>query len=436
MTQAIATGSVELDVPALDGDHQTQGKREACRSYISALAAAVEDQLRRASYRPELFADVAYEALRTLPVPAQVDVEALLRLVAASRTLPRQDDLAANFGDPPITVYRSREFFISFLIWFDGTTSIHQHNFSGAFRVVQGSSLHCTYRYSPLERLGRDIAAGELRRSSFEVLRPGDTRAIVVGSAFIHSLFHLARPSATVVVRTYWDYSTEPQFNYERPSLAVAPFQKDEGLTFQLQGLAALRRLRPPRAVTEYIAMCSRLDFYRAYRVLHHCYRTFGSDVEAFEEVLAGYCRQEASFGEQLRRTFAEKRWHDAIVAQRRHLHDPGHRLLLALALNLEDADEIRVALQSLRPGTDPPAVIGRWLRELQGLNAAVTEGLTDDAIEHIVATFAHGGLSPTELDADGTLAAAVRSPLLSRLVRRDATRPAAAEPAPVGAAT
>lgn len=434
MTQAIATGSIEPDVAELDG---VDGDADlaACRSYISALAGTVEDKLRQVSYRDHLFSAVAHDALRTVPVPTQLDVRRLLRLLVNARALPRQEDLAANFGDPPITVYRGHEFFISFLIWFDGTTSIHQHNFSGAFRVLQGSSLHCTYRYSPLERLGRDIALGELKRTFFEVLHQGDSRAIVVGPAFIHSLFHLDRPSATIVVRTYWDYTTEPQFNYKRPSLAVAPYQKDEELTRQLQGLAALKRFLPDSAVTEYVTMLSRLDFFRAYRVLEHCYRTFGDRVEVFEEVLARYGRHEPTFGEELRRTYAEKRWQDAIVAQRRHLHDPGHRLLLALALNLEDPGEIHDALQSLRPGADPTALVGDWLHELHDVHASATEGLTDDTLDEIVAAFSQGGLSQRELDAAGTLAAAARSPLISRLVRRD-TPLQRSEPAPVAGAT
>jgi hypothetical protein len=35
---------------------------------------------------------------------------------------------------------------IEALFWVDGTTSIHQHSFSGAFQVLAGKSIHSRYR--------------------------------------------------------------------------------------------------------------------------------------------------------------------------------------------------------------------------------------------------------------------------------------------------
>lgn len=47
-----------------------------------------------------------------------------------------------GFSNLPLVVYRRDDFHIELLIWTEATTTIHQHGFSGAFRVLIGSTLH------------------------------------------------------------------------------------------------------------------------------------------------------------------------------------------------------------------------------------------------------------------------------------------------------
>ncbi|MFN2514442.1 MAG: hypothetical protein ABR568_23900, partial [Pyrinomonadaceae bacterium] len=55
-------------------------------------------------------------------------------------SLPHQYDVEGRFGNPPITLFAGPRFHIDVYYWLDGTTSIHQHSFTGAFQVLLGSS--------------------------------------------------------------------------------------------------------------------------------------------------------------------------------------------------------------------------------------------------------------------------------------------------------
>ena len=94
----------------------------------------------------------------------------------------------------------------------DATASIHQHAFSGAFRVVTGSSLHSEYEFVEQARVSQLLLLGEVRTQRLEALTRGDVRRITSGRAgLVHSLFHLDQPSVTLVIRTYGEPWAQPQ---------------------------------------------------------------------------------------------------------------------------------------------------------------------------------------------------------------------------------
>ena len=132
---------------------------------------------RRAAAFPAIAAAVLAEASDA------VDVAASLREVFGGRrrALPAQSSLTEAFGEPPLTLYRERDFYLELLCWHTGTTGVHEHRFSGAFRVAEGSSLETRYRFTETRGLGGGLALGELTLVGCEVLRRGDVREIQPG---------------------------------------------------------------------------------------------------------------------------------------------------------------------------------------------------------------------------------------------------------------
>src|SRR6266487_5293697 len=202
------------------------------------LGSLVESLWRGKNYSETAFPDIAARALTQTNLRESVSPSEIIRWVHTEVQLPRQQDIEANFGNPPITLYCGPRFYIDIYFWLDGTTEIHQHSFAGAFQVLTGSSIHCRYSFREKEAINEHFLLGEISFEDVELLREGDIREIIPGRQHIHSLFHLDRPSTTVAVRTFGMPSFQPQYSYRKPYLAVDPFYKEPSLIKKLQTVA------------------------------------------------------------------------------------------------------------------------------------------------------------------------------------------------------
>ncbi|MBK8286905.1 MAG: hypothetical protein IPK97_19710 [Ahniella sp.] len=209
---------------------------------------------------------VATDMLAKWNPSAQVTPDQIIDYVLTASALCKQADLDGRFAEPPVSLYAGEHFDISALFWLDGTTSIHQHGFCGAFHVLSGSSIHSQYRFerhevnaesesgSPLhaddamcpaiaETQPRAIE-GTLHLVGCEVLHAGSTRTIRRGQGFIHALFHMVRPSVTIVVRTITDDPKQNvQYDYRWPGFGFDPFHRHAPTIRTQQFLKMLQKL-------------------------------------------------------------------------------------------------------------------------------------------------------------------------------------------------
>lgn len=149
----------------------------------------------------------------------------------------------SRFGDLNLMAYRGKDFYVELLVWGSSAPDIHSHAFSGAFRVVEGGSVHA--RYSVEREVWRSevLLVGEVHLHALELLRPGQTRRIVPGPAFIHGLYHRCAPSATVVVRTYRDDDSPGQYGMPPPGHGEVVTLTQADRIFKDGRMKALRRL-------------------------------------------------------------------------------------------------------------------------------------------------------------------------------------------------
>lgn len=343
---------------------------EAVEAYFEALGRSVEQGWSYRGNNEEHFPEVAARVLAEMPVPEEVDAVGVLQYLLTRRRLLPQEKL--GFGEPPVTVYRSRDFYISVLYWLDGTTSIHQHMFSGAFRVLVGSSIHARYDYFRQEAVNRRMHIGALEFEETELLQRGDVRQIVAGDAFIHALFHLDRPSVTIVVRTQREEGAGPQFEYLRPGLAFDPYYTDETLDRQLRGLRTLHSFAPDDALRSALDLIDVSDLFAGFFVVR-VWSGF-DNVDHIDDLIEALVRRHGSLAQILSPVMAEKKRQQGIVIRRRLLQDPSHRLFLALLLNLPDRAAMDTILRARFPGQSTAALLGRWLEEL---NTPVLRGIS-----------------------------------------------------------
>jgi hypothetical protein len=332
------------------------------------IGAAVEDRWRARHHDERALPAIAAEALLDALPRSGLTPRDVIEWVGTARELPSQDDLNGDFGQPPITVYRCSRFFISVLFWLDATTSIHEHGFSGAFYVLAGSSIHSRYRFEPDRRFNARLFAGRVALESVELLEQGDARPILSGNQLAHALFHLDRPSVSVVLRTYHDPGADPQLSYLRPCLAIDPFYKHPHTTRIIQCLKLLRETESPdyRAYLE--RAVSGPDFHEAVSILQAVFPEEATDWRSLQSLLDVCRAHHGELADLLAQAFLERRRESRIVRLRRTITDPLHRFFLALLINVPTRSEILALTRKRCPDSDPIDTIVRWTAELTGV--------------------------------------------------------------------
>lgn len=190
------------------------------------LGQRIEAEWRQAGMDARSFPAIAMAALSGFD-PPDFDL-AGVGLLLRETTVAQQPQ--TRFSNLPVTLFVGEGFYLELLVWTRGTTSIHQHGFSGAFRVIAGSSLHTDYGFTEHVRLGHHIRLGDVRAKGMRLLQTGDAMPITSGpDGLTHALFHLDNPSATLVARTFHDPDAGPQFELMKPGIALdTPWTKSE----------------------------------------------------------------------------------------------------------------------------------------------------------------------------------------------------------------
>ena len=232
------------------------------------LGALVESRWKAENYSEQLFPEIAAQALTEADLPSRVDPWEIIRWVHTAGSLPQQHDVEGRFGNPPITLFSGARFFIDVYYWLDGTTTIHQHSFTGAFQVLLGSSIHSRYSFREDKIVNEHFSVGELALEEVQLLKLKDVRMIRAGRDFIHSLFHLDRPSATITIRTEHTPSAALQYDYRKPHFALNPFFRNAVMTKKLQTIGLLLGMKHKDADAMIGDLVCASDFHTAYFVL------------------------------------------------------------------------------------------------------------------------------------------------------------------------
>lgn len=358
------------------------------------LGKQVEQLWRDKNYNEELFPAVAAHALRDFGLPEKVSAWDTITWALGQDSLPEQRDLSGRFGDPPITLYNSPRFHIDIYFWLDGTTSIHQHAFCGAFQVIHGSSLHSSYGFDKKEVINSFTELGDIELDHCELLKVGDVRKILAGRQFIHALFHLDQPSATIVVRTHRSPLHLPQFDYRKPFLAVDPFFEEPNLAKKLQSVSMVLRAKHPDADKMLGEMLEKADFQSTFTILASTRGLLHQNrIEQFFQVEQTESRFEKMFqivkkrhgelADMILPIFDNNDKLQEIISRRSYITNPEHRFFLALLLNVEGKERILSLVKERFPEAEPVEKVLDWSTELaqtkvMGLNIPNALGIPD----------------------------------------------------------
>lgn len=338
------------------------------------MGRTLRERWRDRRFDREAFPELAVDVLREMRPQREVSEGDVLRWLAIADPLPPQEDLDARFGQPPITLYRDEAVSISALYWVDATTAIHQHSFCGAFGVLAGSSIHVTYSFENRDTINARLRLGQLRLRDVQRLEPGDVHPIGSGERFIHALFHLDRPTVSLVVRTHRDPGTEPQLNYLRPGLALDPFHRPPWLQRTQQVLRMMLQVDHSETRTVATEAVRRAGPFEAVELIRTADRLDPSHGLLRPLAEAARARYPDLIDAALPALLAEREQR-LLVRRRQALHEADLRYLLALLLNVPTGDRILELVAARYPDVDPVRTVMGCIRQLRGRSLPAGNG-------------------------------------------------------------
>lgn len=332
-------------------------------SFFKELGRTVLERWKRVNFSLEKFPGIAKAALEERPPAEHVELSALVREFLLNDEQPLQSQ--SGFGQPEIIAYEHPRFYIQLLFWMEGTTDIHQHEFSGAFHVMHGSSIHALYDFDNGRSITPHLKLGDVRMKNIELLETGRTVPIISGPACIHSLFHLDTPSVTVVVRTQHDPGTGPQFNLLPPHLAIDPMHSDTLTMRRKQLLDVLEQVESPDYAELVGDMLADLDLERGFYILQNSMARL-QELGLWKASLSVFRKKHGSkTTNAVLATLEEGVRRDGIKNMRSAVSEPEHRFFLALLMNVPTRTDLLKLVAKRFPQAPAAHTILRWLQEL-----------------------------------------------------------------------
>lgn len=331
-------------------------------AFFKDLGDHVLEEWKRANFSLERFPGIASAALKQTPPSDNVDLESFLHAFLLDDEQPFQTE--SGFGEPEIVAYDHPRFYIQLLFWMDGTTAIHQHEFSGAFHVLRGSSIHSQFDFLNVHPVTPYFRVGDLRMKKIDLLETGATVSIRSGPKCIHSLFHLDAPSVTVVIRTQNDPGTGPQFNYHPPHVALDPLFNDSLTVRRRQLLDVLEQTAEPTYAELVLEMLSELDFERGFYILQTA-RPYLQDLDEWDGTLASFVAKHGRIANGVGATLEEASRRETIRGLRAHIAEPEHRFFLAVLMNADSRPAVLDLVAKRFPDQAPEATVLRWAKAL-----------------------------------------------------------------------
>ena len=295
-----------------------------------------------------------------------------------------------NFSDTSLTLYSNPYFYIELLHWMSGSTDIHQHGFNGAFKVVNGASIHCEYEFCLLEKINDDALLGNVNCVKVEKLTTGDVRQIHSDLKGAHCLFHLAQPSATLVIRTYGHAANAPQYSLLPPKFALNRFglEADRQVKVIMQLLTAVRQVSYTEFVEIIMQSVQYLDFSRLAKVVFEVSKhglvqdQKGSSNEVkrlsdLDQLFAHALRYHPKhYVEALKQVVSVAKTKKSLARFRKVSDDPELRYFIALLMNVSNRQDLFNMVKEEYPQYKPVDKVADWLFLLSQQKVALAKKL------------------------------------------------------------
>lgn len=127
-----------------------------------------------------------------------------------------------GFGEPNIIAWSSDRFRIELSYWYGNTTTLHDHAFSGAFRVLVGAAVENTYKFEGEIVASPLLTIGKLERIGITLLELGSISQFPATRDYLHGVVPVICPTCILTIRTHRDKSPNLQREFLWPNIAFA----------------------------------------------------------------------------------------------------------------------------------------------------------------------------------------------------------------------
>lgn len=350
-----------------------------------------------ATYNESDFSKIAFKELKKSNI--QYDISGSELLAYQLNDISRLAHNKENFSDFPVILFENDDFIIQALHWYEASTSIHDHRFDGAFKVLKGSSIETTYDFKTNDDSSSRTQSGNLVKRRIRHLQVGDTCEINGGSQYIHSLFHIESPSITLIIRTHSKDSYPAQRDYYAPSLSSECFYQRK----EADKLAAIINVDAGRLFSFDKSFYQQLfDDLEKFQILRLLPALVQKNDNLIKEVLTNkYGEQEAA---EIIEVTELTRCRHQLNFLRKGVTDYKSRLVLAVMINSSTRAETRQLMADILPDAiyeDEVSkfikhmVENRWIAlSIQGesisdiITAAVTASNIDEYFDLLIEDF------------------------------------------------
>ena len=241
-------------------------------SFAKEMGEKLHRHWEREMFNIDVFPSLARQAITNFNPAQELKIFDIPFELIKGKEIPHQrENKGSSFGQPPLTLYVSedKKFFIEIYLWSSVDMTIHDHPFSGAFTIIEGTCRHDIYTF---DKTGgtRQLQTGVLTLKESELLSHGNCREIFNGDRLIHRNLHLSRPTVTFIIRTF----KEPGFTgliFEESGLAVAPDlnQVESKFLDYLEGVLQLNKNDMAYQMVQFLAESDCCDYskYRAAQI-------------------------------------------------------------------------------------------------------------------------------------------------------------------------
>jgi len=218
------------------------------------LGTEAEERFAAADNSPSAFNGIAGSLLDEWDLCRHVSLEGVWQAAG----LEQLDSLGNQSSPGLIPLYSGTNVRIIAHLWSDAADRLHQHDWTGAFQVIEGQSFNSVFDFETVRDI-EEFSTGKLSRRSFEVFDAGHIKPVQEGRSLIHSVVYCGKPGLAISLRV----AGEGQFGayeYLRPGLRCPSYRRRSASAAQLDLLT--QALQVDMAVYEekFTALVEKLD--------------------------------------------------------------------------------------------------------------------------------------------------------------------------------